>query len=346
MTKTIDLRSDTVTKPSSQMRKEMVHAEVGDDVYNEDPTAIELQEYAAELLGKEAALFCPSGVMANQIALNVLTSPGDEIICDRNAHIFHYESGSVAAFSGAQLNLVDGVNGIMTPEQIEPLIRPESAYYMPRTRVVEIENTHNVAGGIIQPLENIQSICKLADDYGLFLHLDGARLWNASVAEGISPAKYASYFDSVSVCLSKGLGAPIGSLIAGDAAFIEEAFRKRKAMGGGMRQVGIIAAAGLYALRHNIDRLVEDHEKTKLLAEDLSNIKGVKIDMSLVQTNILTFRPIGKSVEDVIAEAKTKGLLLGPGGVGTIRAVTHMDVDFKEIKHAAEILRQIFEGED
>lgn len=344
MKKFIDLRSDTVTKPSEGMRRAMYEAEVGDDVYKEDPTANELENYAAELLGKEAALFVPSGVMANQICLNVLTQPGDEVICEKDAHIFQYESGSPAALSGIQLSLIEGnKKGIFTTEQVEPLIRPASAYYMARTKVIEIENTHNRAGGTINPIENIKAISQLAKRYNLLMHLDGARIWNASVESGISPAHYASYFDSVSCCLSKGLGAPIGSIIAGSKEFIKEAFRVRKAWGGGMRQVGIIAAAGLYALKNNIERLKEDHEKAKLLAYNLSQIKNISIDLELVETNIVMFSLKNISVENFIAKCKENGLLLGTGKVGIIRAVTHMDVSKDEINNASKIIEEILE---
>jgi threonine aldolase len=338
MKKIIDLRSDTVTKPSEDMRKEMYNAEVGDDVYKEDPTVNKLEEFVADLLGKEAALFVPSGLMGNQICLNVLTSRGDEVICERNAHIFQYESGTPAALSGLQLSLVSGVNGVFTPEQVEPLIRPESAYYMPRTKVIEIENTHNVAGGTINPISNIRAMQELSDKYGIFMHLDGARLWNASVATGITLSDYASYFDSLSVCLSKGLGAPIGSVIASTDGFIKEAYRVRKAWGGGMRQVGVIAAAGLYAVKNNISRLSEDHDNAKTLADFINSMDNMEIDLDNVETNIVVFKPKDYTIEDVIHRCKEKGLLLGPGGFGTIRAVTHMDVNRNDIVNAIEIL--------
>jgi threonine aldolase len=336
----IDLRSDTVTRPSEAMRKAMYNAEVGDDVYKEDPVANELEKYAAELLGKEEALFVPSGVMGNQICLNVLTRPGDEVICEKDAHIFQYESGSPAMLSGLQLSLVDGVNGIFTAGQVEPLIRPESAYYMARTKVIEIENTHNRAGGTINPIENIKSIAELAKKYNLLFHLDGARIWNASVETGISPADYAKYFDSVSCCLSKGLGAPVGSIIAGSKDFIKEAFRVRKAWGGGMRQIGSLAAAGLFALKKNIPRLKEDHEKAKTLAEMLSKIPGIIVDEKLVQTNILMFSITKMDVDSFLKQCFDKGLLLSTGKVGVIRAVTHMDVSMEEINTAAGIIEQ------
>jgi threonine aldolase len=337
----IDLRSDTVTKPSDEMRKAMYEAEVGDDVYGEDTTVTKLQNYLAELLGKEAALYVPSGTMANQICLNVLTNPGDEVICDRDAHIFQYESGSPAALSGIQLSLVDGVRGIFTPEQVEPLIRPTSAYYMARTRVIEIENTHNRAGGTINPIENIKAVSELAGKYNLYMHLDGARIWNASVVTNVSPAEYASHFDSVSVCLSKGLGAPIGSVLLGTKDFVKEAFRIRKAWGGGMRQVGVIAAAGLFAIKNNISRLKEDHEKAKSLAYGLAKISRVSINPENVETNILMFTPKDTTIEDFQLKCKDAGLLLGTGKVGEIRAVTHMDVSSEEINEAVKIIERV-----
>lgn len=341
MKKVIDLRSDTLTKPSQEMRKTMYDAEVGDDVYKEDPTANELESYASELLGKEAALFVPSGLMGNQICLNILTQPGDEVICDKDAHIFQYESGSPAALSGIQLSLVDGVRGVFTPGQVEPLIRPESAYYMARTKVIEVENTHNRAGGTINPIENIKALNALGKKNNLYLHLDGARIWNASVATGISPAEYAKHFDSVSCCLSKGLGAPIGSLIAGSKDFIKQAFRVRKAWGGGMRQVGVLAAAGLFALKNNIPRLKDDHEKAHVLANNLSKLQNVSVDLESVQTNIVMFTPKNISVEDFLNKCKENGLKLGTGKVGVIRAVTHMDVSIEEIDQAVKIIEKI-----
>ncbi len=342
MKKYIDLRSDTVTKPSDAMRKAIYKAEVGDDVFKEDPTVNKLEEYVAEILGKEAALYVASGVMANQISLNVLTSPGDEVICESDSHIFNYESGSPAALSGIQLLPVDGKNGVFTPQQIEPFIRPSSAYYMPHSRVIEIENTHNRAGGAIHPIENMKEMRKLADKYNLLMHLDGARIWNASVAAKIPVKDYAKYFDSVSCCLSKGLGAPVGSMIAGSKEFIKEAFRVRKAWGGGMRQAGIIAAAGLYALKNNIDRLEEDHQKAKRLAETINEITNLEIDMESVQTNILIFKPLKYSVEKSIELCKEKSLLISVGKIDSLRAITHLDVTNDEIEKACDIIREVF----
>jgi len=338
----IDLRSDTVTKPSVEMRKAMYDAEVGDDVFKEDPTVNKLEEYAAALLGKEAALFVSSGVMGNQLCLNVLTQPGDEVICEKDCHIFNYESGSPAKLSGIQLHPIEGSKGVITAEQVEPLIRPESAYYMPRTRVIEIENTHNRAGGTIIPIDVIKNLKSLADKYNLFFHLDGARIWNASVATGILVKEYASYFDSVSCCLSKGLGAPVGSIIAGTKDFIREAYRVRKSWGGGMRQVGILAAAGLYALQNNFERLVEDHEKAKFLADRIYANSNLEIDMSSVQTNILLFKPLKLTVDEGIKLCKEKGLLLSVGKIDLIRAITHLDVSMDEIRKAAIIIDEVF----
>ncbi len=340
--KYIDLRSDTVTRPSKAMRKAMYEAEVGDDVFQEDPSVNKLQEYAAELLGKEAALYVPSGVMGNQICLNVLTNPGDEVICERDSHIFNYESGSPAALSGIQLSPIDGKSGVITSEQVEPFIRPASAYYMAKTKVIEVENTHNRAGGTIHPLDNIVALSKLAKKYNLFFHLDGARLWNASVASGIPVKEYAKHFDSISCCLSKGLGAPVGSLIGGTKEFIKEAFRVRKAWGGGMRQAGILAAAGLYALKNNVERLEEDHRKAKLLAETILGISSLEIDMEAVQTNILIFKPKKISVENAIKACKEKGLLISVGKVDSLRVITHLDVSFDEIEKARKIIREVF----
>ena len=339
----IDLRSDTVTKPSQEMRKAMYDAEVGDDVFREDPTVKKLEDYAAELLGKEAALFVSSGVMGNQICLNVLTNPGDEVICERDAHIFNYESGSPAAISGIQLLPVNGAKGVMSADEVEKYIRPTSAYYMPRTKVIAVENTHNRASGAIQPIEKIIELKELAKKHNLFYHLDGARIWNASVETGISVKEYASHFNTISCCLSKGLGAPVGSIIAGSKEFINEAFRVRKAWGGGMRQVGILAAAGFYALQNNIKRLKEDHRKAKLLGEALNRIKNIEIDLSAVQTNILIFKPLKISVEDSIVKCKEKGLLISVGKVDAIRAVTHLDVSSDDINKAVKIFKEVFD---
>jgi threonine aldolase len=343
MQKYIDLRSDTVTRPSPEMRKAMFEAEVGDDVFQEDPTVNALQDYAADLLGKEAALFVSSGVMGNQLCLNVLTNPGDEVICEKDCHIFNYESGSPAKLSGIQLYPLEGKMGVITPAQAESAIRPLSAYYMPRTKVLEIENTHNRAGGTIQPLNNIIELGKLAAKHNLHFHLDGARVWNASVAAGIPVNEYAKYFGTISCCLSKGLGAPVGSIIAGSKEFIKEAYRIRKSWGGGMRQVGILAAAGLYALKNNINRLEEDHRKAKMISELLGGMKSIEINLEAVQTNILIFKPLKISVGEALLKCKEQGLLLSMGNVDSLRAITHLDVSFSEIEKALKIIYNVFE---
>jgi len=342
MNKFIDMRSDTVTKPSAEMRKAMYEAEVGDDVYKEDPTVNELERFAAELLGKEAALFVSSGVMGNQICLNVLTNPGDEVICEKNAHIFNYESGSPSALSGIQIYPVEGKLGVFTPEQAEEAIRPVSAYYMPRTKVIEVENTHNRASGAIHPIENIIALKNVARKHNLFYHLDGARIWNASAVTGISVAEYASHFDTVSCCLSKGLGAPVGSLIAGSKDVIEKAFRTRKSWGGGMRQAGFLAAAGLFALKNNRERLKEDHEKAQLLAKTISANPKLKVNLEAVQTNIIIFEPLTMSVAEAQLKCKENGLLLSAGTATSLRAVTHLDVSFEEVEKAVQVLEKVF----
>ncbi|MBT8382476.1 MAG: aminotransferase class I/II-fold pyridoxal phosphate-dependent enzyme [Ignavibacteria bacterium] len=337
----IDLRSDTVTKPSPEMRKAMYEAEVGDDVFKEDPTVNKLEEYIAELLSKDAALFVPSGVMGNQISLNVLTEPGDEVICDREAHIFNYESSSVARLSGIQIYPLDGELGVLTPAQVEPYIRT-TAYHMPRTKVIEVENTHNRRGGTIWPIDAIVYLKNLAKKHGLYYHLDGARIWNAFVETGISPKEYASHFDSVSCCFSKGLGAPIGSAIAGSKEFIKEAYRVRKAWGGGMRQVGILAAAALYAVQHNIKRLKEDHRRAEVLAKRINENPSLEINMEAVHTNILLFKSLRMKPEEGLKLCKEKGLILTPGTINSLRAVTHLDVNDDDISKAANIIDEVF----
>jgi threonine aldolase len=320
----------------------MFEAEVGDDVYGEDPSVNELQKYAAELLGKESALFVSSGVMGNQICLNILTNPGDEVICERDAHIFNYESGSPAALSGIQLHPVPGVSGVITADQVEEVIRPAGAYYMPRTRLIAVENTHNRASGAVFPIDVIQNLKVLADKYNLSFHLDGARIWNASVASGISVKEYASYFDTISCCLSKGLGAPVGSIIAGSKELMTKAFRVRKAWGGGMRQSGILASAGLYALKNNIGRLKEDHQKARMLAECIASIPSLEIDLNSVQTNIIIFKPLTLSIEESIKRCIQHGLLISVGKRDSLRMITHLDVSFEEIETTKRILTLVF----
>lgn len=339
----IDLRSDTVTKPSKAMREAMANAEVGDDVYGEDPTVNELQELVANLLGKEKALFVASGCASNQLALKAHTEPGDEVIFERDAHMFNYETAAPALISSVQAQTVAGVRGVFTVEQLIPLIRP-TVYYMPRTRLVGVENTHNRAGGTIFPLEEIKRISKFCKERNIIFHLDGARLWNAYVATEIHPKEWAQYFDSVSVCFSKGLGAPVGSAICGSTDFIQHVHKWRKAFGGGMRQAGIIAAGALYAVQHNIERLKEDHDKATYFAQELSRLPKFTIDMESVQTNIVIIDVVktGKSPDEVNALCKQEHILLSTGNYTSIRAVMHMDVTFEQVKFAAEKIKQMF----
>lgn len=338
----IDLRSDTVTKPSKEMLNAMMNAEVGDDVYGEDPTVNKLQDFIAELLGKEAALFVPSGVMANQISIKLHTQPGDEIIVERDSHIFNYETAGASFLSNVQLNTIKGFNGILNAKQIEKELRSR-VYYNPQNTLICLENTHNKAGGIIYPIEEIKKINALAKTKNIALHLDGARIWNASVETGITLKEYASYFDTVSVCFSKGLCAPVGSAILGSKKLIEKARVYRKIFGGGMRQAGILAAGALYAVQNNFSRLKEDHLKAKKFAEELYDLKNVVIDNKSVQTNIVIIdvSKSSKNVGLILSELKEKGALLSEMSNIHIRAVTHFNVTLEEVLEAANMVKKV-----
>ncbi|MGB5106757.1 MAG: GntG family PLP-dependent aldolase [Candidatus Zixiibacteriota bacterium] len=343
--KFIDLRSDTVTRPSPEMRQALANAEVGDDVFNDDPTVIRLEKMTAELLGKEAGLFVPTGTMGNQVAIKTLSSPGDEIICDEGCHVFNYEVGAGAVISGLMFHVIRGVRGIITAADIAPLIRLGDAH-SPRTAIIEIENTHNRAGGTVIPIEVMQGIRQLADEQRIMVHLDGARLWNAHISTGIPLADYAQCADTISVCYSKGLGAPIGSCIVGDREIILAARGVRKMFGGGMRQVGVLAAAAIYAVENNIPRLVEDHENAWYLAESLSEIEGIYIDLDSVQTNIVVMdiAGAGREVPDVIYALKEKGVLAVQFGRTKVRCVTHLDVNREDIRDAIKIFKEVFDS--
>ncbi|HEX9655100.1 MAG TPA: low-specificity L-threonine aldolase [bacterium] len=342
MKKVVDLRSDTVTKPSPAMRQAMLEAEVGDDVFGEDPTVNHLQEMLAELLGKEAALFVPSGTMGNEIAIKCHTRPGDEVICEYGCHVYNYESGAAPFLSGVQFRPIKGQRGVITAAQVEEAIQPLPDHF-PRTSLITVENTHNSAGGTIFPLSELERLYALAKQRNLKLHLDGARIWNAAVASGVSVEDYARYCDSIAVCFSKGLGAPVGSAVAGSKKFIVEAHRLRKLLGGGMRQAGILAAAARYALQHNFDRLHEDHLNARFLAEELCTIPGIKLDLEAVQTNIVIFdiEESGTSVQEILQKLKENGVLVVPFGSTRIRAVTHLDVNREEIKRAIRVVRGV-----
>lgn len=343
MIMTIDLRSDTVTKPSEAMRHAMAHADVGDDVFGEDPTVIALQEHVAGLLGKEKALYVPSGCMSNQLALKAHTTAGDEVLMEQDAHMFNYETAAPAVMSSVQVKTVPGVRGVFRAAELPPHIRP-ALYYMPATRVICVENTHNRAGGTVFPLDEIKKISAFCSERGILFHLDGARLWNASVATGIPVSEWARHFDSVSVCFSKGLGAPVGSAICGTAEFVARAHKWRKVFGGGMRQAGIIAAGALYAVRNNIARLQEDHEKAKRFAAIVNDAPGLSIDMEAVQTNIVLVdvQRTGRTPNDVIAELKRHGVLLSGGTYTSVRAVMHLDVTMEQVTKAAETIASVF----
>src|SRR5438067_1856833 len=300
----IDLRSDTVTRPSPDMRLAMANAEVGDDVIDVDPTCDRLQRLTAEVLGKEAALFMPSGSMTNQVGVRVHCKPGDEFICEAGCHIYNYEQGAFAQLSGVVAKTVEGKAGVLTVDQLRGLVRPENDHLV-RTRLVCLENTHNRGAGKIQPYENVVAICDWAKESGLRRHLDGARLWNATAATGIAEGQWAKHFDTVSVCFSKGLGAPVGSALAGPKDLIKEARRHRKLFGGAMRQAGVIAAGALYALQNNRQRLTQDHANAQILAEAIGASDGLSLQPEAVETNIVIFRvepKLGSDVEFTAAE--------------------------------------------
>lgn len=336
----VDLRSDTVTKPTPAMRAAMAAAEVGDDVFGDDPTVNALERRAAEILGKEAALFLPSGTMANQVAVRSHTQAGDEILLDAHAHIYWYEAGAAAALSGVMCRLLPGVRGIFTADDVRAALRPPDVHAAP-ARLVAIENTHNRGGGAVWPLEDIAAVCRAAHEAGLTTHLDGARLWNASVATGVAESAYAQHFDSVSVCFSKGLGAPVGSALAGSAAFINRARCFRKQFGGGMRQAGIIAAGALYALEHHRARLADDHANARGLAEGLSGITGLRLDAAAVATNMVYFDVIPFPAAVLSDRLRAEGILVNPTAPYTLRAVTSLAADADDIRHALDIIRAV-----
>ena len=338
----VDLRSDTVTRPTPAMRRAMAEAEVGDDVFREDPTVRRLEELAAETLGKEAALFVPTGTMGNQVAVNVWTRPGQEVILEERSHIFNYEMGTMAAFSGVLPRPLRGEGGHLAPAAVRAAIRPP-VYYLTQTGLVTLENTHNMAGGTILPQEEAAAICALARQRGIPVHLDGARIFNAAIALDRPVAELSAPFDSVMFCLSKGLGAPVGSLLAGPTGFIDEALRVRKRMGGGMRQAGVLAAAGLVALRDNVERLAEDHAHARLLAGRVAATPGLSVDPARVQTNIVIFEVSspGLTAPDLAARWKDAGVFALALDERQVRAVTHYDVDRAGILHACDALSRI-----
>lgn len=338
----VDLRSDTVTRPTPAMREAMANAPVGDDVLDHDPTTRRLEERVAEILGKEAALFFPSGVQANQTAVALLSRPGTEVILEAGAHIFHYEEGAGAVLSGAQLHPVPTSDGLLTPEKVKDAIRPGSPH-MPLTSVVAMENTHNSAGGKILPLEQARAVAGVARDGGLAVHLDGARLWHAAVATGHPPADWAALADTVMVCLSKGLGAPVGSLLAGSRELMDGGWRIRRRLGGGMRQSGILAAAGLHALDHHMERLAQDHHRARRLAEGAARVPGLAVVEPDTNIVMLDIRTPDLTAARVLEALRAREVLMVPFGPRRIRAVTHLDVDDEGIGRALAALEGVME---
>ena len=336
----IDLRSDTVTKPSPAMRRAMAEAEVGDDVFADDPTVNKLQEKVAALLGKEAAIYVPSGSMANQTSIRAQTQPGEEIIAHADSHIYHYEAGAPSAISGCSLRLLPGERGLFDADAVRAAVRPPDSHF-PRSALVVVENTHNRGGGSCWAADAIAGIRAVANEFGLKMHLDGARLMNCCVAKGKKPTDYTQYFDTVSICFSKGLGAPVGSAVASTRETIKRVHRYRKMFGGGMRQAGVIAAAALYAIENNIDRLAEDHANAKKLAHAIAEMPNVSIDVNSVETNILFIdvNPNFGTAKAMCDTLRERGVWMLPTAPQRIRAVTHLDVSGDAIDRAITIIR-------
>jgi threonine aldolase len=338
----VDLRSDTVTRPSAAMRRAMAEAEVGDDVYGEDPTVNRLQERAAEIFGCEAALFVPSGSMGNLIAIKTWTQPGMEVICEQRAHVNQYELASMCAIAGCMPRTTPAPDGILTWDLIEPLIRPKTYYYS-QTGLIALENTHNMHGGTVYPVAVTENICKQAHAAGIRVHLDGARIFNAAVALGKTVADLSRHCDSVMFCLSKGLGAPVGSMLVGSKEFIQKAHIARKMLGGGMRQAGVLAAAGLIALEESPKNLHRDHENARVLAQGLAEIKGISLDAAKVVTNIVIFdvRGTGRTAAEICADLGKRKIRCGPTDKYSIRMVTHCDVQRNAIENALAAMGEV-----
>ena len=330
----IDLRSDTVTRPTPEMREAMANAPVGDDVYGEDPTVNQLEERVAELTGKERGLFVPTGVMGNQLCLKSLSRPGDEIIIGGESHIFNYETGAPSLLSGVQLHTIPDTGGCLDPDRVIEAIR-EDAYYLPRTSVIAQEQTHNRQGGKTIPLDHIERINRIARENDIHTHLDGARLWNAVVATGISLQEYGATFDTMSLCFSKGLGTPVGSVIVGSAERMDVAHRFRKIWGGGWRQAGILAAACLYALDHHVERLAEDHRKAKAFHDIIAGTEGIDGGDS-PDTNIVVFRTPDLEIPPLVEALREEGILVSAAFKGALRVVFHMDVTYEDAVRAGK----------
>jgi len=338
----IDLRSDTVTKPTPAMLEAMVSAELGDDVLGDEPTVKKLEAEFRVLVGMEAACFVPSGTMANQTAIRALTEPGDEIIADRTCHIFHYETGAPAALSGCGIRFVDGSAGVFGADEVRALVRAQTDY-LPRTRLVLIENTSNGGGGRVWPIETVNEVCAAAKELGLRVHVDGARLWNASVATGVSMRDYVAGADTVSCCFSKGLGAPVGSIVGGSAELIGRVRRFRKMFGGAMRQSGLLAAAALYAMESHVEWLAEDHAKARVLAEGVNGVGPLMVDLDAVQTNIVNVMvdPKWGTGPDLAAKLEVAGVRLFALNAEGVRAVTHLDVSMEQVRRSVGVFKRV-----
>lgn len=337
----IDLRSDTVTKPSNEMLESMFSAKVGDDVFGEDPTVNELEQYAARLFGKESALYCSSGTQTNQIAINVHTSPGGEVICHHESHIYKYEGGGIARNSGASVRLIEGDRGRISANEVQKWINPENDVHFPLTQLVSIEDTANRGGGAIYNFNEIKKLRALCNDINVPLHLDGARVFNALVENNIDYITYANQFDSISICLSKGLGAPVGSLLLGTNDFIKKARRVRKVFGGGMRQAGIIAAGGLFALKNNVDRLIIDHQNAKILEETLNQCEWVDRVIPVETNIVVTILKDYNNREKIIEKLRESNILIMPFGPGMLRMVTHLDISKETTFKVCEVIKKI-----
>ena len=340
----IDLRSDTITQPTPAMRQAIAAAPVGDDVFGDDPTVNELEQATADLLGKEAAMFVPSGTMGNQLAVRLHTQGGDEVIIEAGAHVMNNEAGAAAVISGITFRPITGNRGIFTADDLLAALRPANVHYAP-AKLVCVENTHNVGGGSVWPLTTLRELADTAHDRGLAVHMDGARIWNASAASGIPEWEYAKCCDTVSVCFSKGLGAPVGSALVGSDEQISRARRFRKMLGGGMRQVGLLAAGALHAIKHHRQRLADDHANAKALAEGLSRIEGVQTECAPVQTNIVRFRIRGGDASRISAQLRDRGILMMPSGKDGFRAVTHLMISAADISRTIEAFQKIVTGE-
>jgi threonine aldolase len=342
MTSPIDLRSDTVTRPSQAMREAMASAPVGDDVYSDDPTVNSLEERVAAMFGKEAGVFTPTGSLANQLAIRILVAPGEELIAETNSHIVRAELGAAAVFSGITTRTWPAKNGLLIAEDALEIARPNSGPYLVSTTAIAVENTHNFGGGTIQPLDEIKALRKGADELGLALHLDGARIWNAHVASGVALNDYGKYFETISVCLSKGLGAPIGSVMLSTKDRVTKARIWRKRYGAGMRQVGLLAGAAHYALDHNISRLIEDHRRAKEIAIAIASVDASLIDPNTVETNIvgLDLSALPITAAELAARTKEAGLWISALGPKYARLVTHLDFDDAQCAQAIEILKR------